>query len=60
MGNLHKHTGALEEYIQSQVEERMRLEIEAVLNVLEEELSREKFLKVARIVIEAGEQAHGN
>jgi hypothetical protein len=54
VGTIHKRTGALEEYIESQVEERMRLEIEAVLNVLEENLSREEFLKVARIITEAG------
>jgi hypothetical protein len=55
VGNLHKRTGALEEYIESQVEERMRLEIEAVLVALEAKLTREEFLKFARIVMEAAE-----
>jgi hypothetical protein len=55
VGNLHKRTGALEEYIQSQVQERMRLEIEAVLVALEAKLTREEFLKFARIVMEAAE-----
>ena len=52
MGSLEKRTGALEEYIESQVAERMRLEIEALLDVLEAKLTREEFLKVARIVME--------
>jgi hypothetical protein len=55
VGNLHKRTGALEEYIESQVEERMRLEIEAVLDALEAKLTREEFLKFAWIVMEAAE-----
>jgi hypothetical protein len=55
VGSLHRRTGALEEYIESQVEERMRLEIEAVLSVLEEKLDREEFLMVARIIAEAGD-----
>jgi hypothetical protein len=57
MGRLEKRVGAFEEYIESQVEERMRLEMEALLDVLEEKLTREEFLKVLRIVAEAGE--HG-
>jgi hypothetical protein len=55
VGSLHKRTGVLEEFIEGQVEERMRCEIEAVLNVLEEKLDREEFLKVARIIAEAGD-----
>jgi hypothetical protein len=54
VGSLHKRAGVLEEYIQSQVEEGMRLEIEAMLSVLEEELTREEFLKVARAIMESG------
>jgi hypothetical protein len=50
VGSLPRRTGALEEYIESQVEERMRLEIEAMMDVLEEKLTREEFLKVARII----------
>jgi hypothetical protein len=54
VGSLHKRTGALEEYIESQVQERMHLEVEAMLDVLEAKLTREEFLKVARIIVEAG------
>ena len=50
MGSLDKRAGALEEYIESRVEERMRLELEAMLDVLEEGLTREEFIKVVRIV----------
>ena len=50
MGSLDKRVGALEEYIESRVEERMRLELEAILDVLEEGLTREEFIKVVRIV----------
>jgi len=55
VGSLQRRTGALEDYIESRVEERMRLEIEAMLDVLEEKLTREEFIKVARIVVEVGE-----
>ena len=40
--------------VESRVEERMRLEIEAMLDVLEKKLTREEFIKVARVVVEAG------
>jgi hypothetical protein len=55
MGSLRRRTGALEEYIESQVRERMCSEVEALLDVLEAKLTREEFLKVARIVMEMGE-----
>ncbi len=55
MGSLERRTGALEEYIESQVRERMHLEIEAILDVLEAKLTREELLKVARIIMEAGD-----
>ena len=55
MGSLHKRTGALEEYIQSQVQERRRLEVEAMLDVLEAKLTREEFLTFARILMESGD-----
>jgi hypothetical protein len=54
VGSAHKRVGALEEYIESQVEERMRLEVEAMLDVLEEGLTREEFIKVARLVAAVG------
>ncbi len=50
MGSTQKRVGALEEYIESQVEERMRLEVEAMLDALQEGLTREEFIEVARIV----------
>jgi hypothetical protein len=53
VGSLHKRTGALEEYLENQVEERIRLEVEAILDVLEDKLTREEFLNVARIIAEA-------
>jgi hypothetical protein len=59
MGSLRRRTGALEEYIESQVQERMRLEVEALLDVLEAKLTREEFLKVARIVMETEEYTGG-
>ena len=60
MGSLRERAGALEQYIESQVEERMLLEIEAMLDVLEAKLTREEFLKVARIVMESGEDTNGD
>jgi hypothetical protein len=45
VGSLHRRTGALEEYIESQVDEKMRLEIVAMIDVLEEKLTREEFLR---------------
>jgi hypothetical protein len=53
MGSLNGRVRRLEEYVESRVEERMRLEIEAMLDVLEEKLTREEFLKVARIIVRA-------
>ena len=50
--HLNKRVGALEEYIEGCVRERMRAEVEAMLDVLEEKLTRDDFLKVARIVLE--------
>jgi hypothetical protein len=57
VGSVERRIGALEEYIESQVAERMRLEVEAMLDVLEEGLTREEFLKVARIITEADDGA---
>jgi len=55
VGGLGKRVGALEGYVNARVEERLRLEIEAMLDVLEEQLTREEFIKVVRIVAEAGD-----
>jgi hypothetical protein len=59
MGSLKGRVGALEEYIESQVQERMRLAVEALLDVLEAKLTREEFIKVARIVVETGHVEEG-
>jgi hypothetical protein len=59
VGGLNRRVGALEEYIESQVEQRMRLDVEAMLDVLEAKLTREEFIKVARIVMESGEGTNG-
>jgi len=53
--SLERRVGALEEYINARVEERLEEEIEALVKLLEERLEREEFIKVARIVVEAGE-----
>ncbi len=51
MGHMHKRrVSALEDYIEERVEERMEQEIEALLDLLERHLSREEFVRVARIV----------
>ena len=57
---MNRRLGALEEYIESQVRERMRLEVEAMLDVLEAKLTREECIKMARIVMEAREDRDGN
>ena len=54
MESLNKRATALQAYIESQVEERMLLEVEALIDVLEAKLTREEFVKVARILLEAG------
>jgi len=53
MASLNKRAGALEEYIESQVQERFEAEVEALVDALERKLTREEFVKVARIVREA-------
>jgi hypothetical protein len=59
VGSLHRRTGALEEYIEGQVAERMRLEIEAMLDVLQEKLTRNEFIKVAQIVADYEDGMNG-
>jgi hypothetical protein len=53
VGSLNKRAGALEEYIESQVQERFEAEVEALVDLLEAKLSREEFVRVAHIVREA-------
>ena len=54
MASVGRRIGALEAYINQQVEDRMKLEIEAMLDLLEKHLTRDEFMKVARIVVEEG------
>jgi hypothetical protein len=53
MGALKGRVEAFEGYIERRVEEELEREVEAVLNVLEERLTREEFVKVVRIMAEA-------
>ena len=46
----HKRLSALEAYIETRVEEGLRQELEAALELLEERLTREEFVWVARIL----------
>jgi hypothetical protein len=54
VGNLRRRTGALEEYINARVQERFEEEVAALVELLEERLEHDEFIKVARIVVEAG------
>jgi hypothetical protein len=53
VGSLNKRAGALEEYVERQVQERFEAEVEALVDLLEQKLTREEFVKVARIVRKA-------
>ena len=55
MGSLKRRTGALEGYIEGQVRVRFEAEVEALVNLLEAKLTREEFLKFARMVMEAAD-----
>jgi hypothetical protein len=52
MANIERRVSALEKYVNELVEERMKQEVEAMLDLLEEHLTREEFIKVAGIVVE--------
>jgi hypothetical protein len=54
--NLDKRLSTLEAYIESCVDERLRQELEAMLELLEERLTREEFVRVARILAESGDE----
>jgi hypothetical protein len=54
MRNLDKRLSALEAYVETRVEEGLRRELEAALEILEERLTREEFERVARILAEMG------
>jgi hypothetical protein len=56
VGSIERRVSALEEdYVNQLVAERMRLEVEALLDLLEKHLSRAEFIKVARIVVNEGD-----
>jgi hypothetical protein len=48
----HKRLSALEAYIETRVEEGLLQELEAAFDRLEEHLTREAFVRVARILAE--------
>ena len=54
MASIERRIGALEEYVNELVAERMKLEVEAMLDLLEKHLTREEFIKVARIIVDEG------
>jgi hypothetical protein len=60
VGSMNRRVGALEEYIESQVQARMEAEIEAILDVLEEKLTREEFIRFARIIMESAEDTNAD
>jgi heme oxygenase len=53
MGSIKGRVEAFEEYIERRVAEDLEQEVDAIVDVLEERLSREEFLKMARIISEA-------
>ena len=55
MAGVERRVGTLEEYINGRVEERLKQELETMLALLEERLTREEFIKVMRIVAEEGD-----
>ena len=56
---LRRRVIALEDYVNQLVEERMKLEVEALLDLLEKHLSRAEFTKVAQIVVNEGGDEDG-
>jgi hypothetical protein len=55
VGSIERRVSALEEdYVNQLVAERMRQEVEALVDLLEKHLSRAEFIKVARIVVNEG------
>jgi hypothetical protein len=59
MAGIEQRVGALEEYINRRVEDRLQAELIAVLAYLEERLTRVEFIKVARILAEAAPDEAG-
>ena len=56
MRNLDQRLSALEAYIESRVEEKLRQELDAALDLLQEQLTREEFVRVARILADVGDE----
>lgn len=54
---MRRRVSAVEEYIGKRVEERMEAETEIVLARLENQLDKERFIRVLKIV--AGEERYG-
>ena len=51
MASIERRIGALEEYVNELVAERMKREVEAFLDLLEKQLTRDEFVKVARVAL---------
>ena len=51
MASIERRIGALEEYVNELVAERMKQEVEALLDLLEKQLTRDEFVKVARVAL---------
>jgi hypothetical protein len=56
---LGRRVDALEEYVNRLVAERMEQEVEALVDLLEKHLTRDEFIKVARIVVNEGGEHDG-
>ena len=54
MARVERRVGALEDYINQCIAERMGQEVEALLDLLEKHLTREEFVKVARVIVNEG------
>ena len=51
MASIERRIGALEEYVNELVAERMKQEVEVLLDLLEKQLTRDEFVKVARVAL---------
>ena len=54
MARVERRVSALEDYINQCIAERMGQEVEALLDLLEKHLTREEFVKVARVIVNEG------
>ena len=53
---MDRRISVFEEHIERRVAELVKAELRAMLEILDERLTEEEFLKVARIIVEAGEE----